>query len=104
MTCLSSAAEICPSLFLSNTYTRFIRYHHERGVMVTHFESLADLLLGIGIVHLPGHQSHELCKVDRVVPIRVNLEVPPFQHLYSLSSMLQPTSLIMSSSSAWVGF
>lgn len=32
------------------------------GSYVTNLESLANLLLGIGVLHLPGHHGEELCR------------------------------------------
>jgi hypothetical protein len=85
----------------------------------THLESLSDLLFRVRVVHLPSHEGHELCKVDRVGSIRVDLSVSSVQirsdpvvqgvsrcnepWLCSTNRKV-PTSLIMSSSSAWVGF
>ena len=72
MTCFNSAAEMCPSLFLSKTYAS-ASGSSQFGYLKTHFESLPDLLLGIGIVHLPCHERHELSEINRVVAIRVDL-------------------------------
>lgn len=41
----------------------------------TYLESLSDLFLGVCVVHLPGHEGHELSEIDRVGSIRVDLVV-----------------------------
>lgn len=127
MTCLSSAAEMCPSLFLSKTF--YISLSRQGGKVWGYFESLSDLFLGICVVHLPSHEGHELSEIDRVGSICVNLiisissgglkgevggdssgggGVDGLRRRYSITRKgghgKRLTSLIISSSSAWVGF
>jgi len=42
-------------------------------VTVEHLESLADLLLRVGILHLARHHGEELRKVDGAIVVSVNL-------------------------------
>lgn len=81
-----------------NTSVPIRAFHVGRGD--AHLEGLSDLFLGIGVVHFPSHESHKLCKVDRVVSIRVDLNLSKELCLMQMCH----TSLIISSSSAWVGF
>lgn len=41
--------------------------------LVENLERLQDLLLAVGVLHFPGHQSKKLGKVDGPISIRVNL-------------------------------
>jgi len=42
-------------------------------VAIEHLEGLTDLLLGVGILHLPGHHGKELREVDGAVVVGVDL-------------------------------
>ena len=42
---------------------------------MTNLESLSDLLLGVCVVHLPGHEGHEFREIDGVGSICVDLVV-----------------------------
>jgi hypothetical protein len=51
------------------------------GLVGTYLEGLSDLLFGICVVHLPCHEGHEFCEVDRVGSICVDLIVSLVQFL-----------------------
>ena len=61
----NSAAEMKPLLSRSNTCAKPIRTNT---IMIevmpwgTNLECLADFLLGVGILHFPGHHGKKLCK------------------------------------------
>ena len=59
------------------------------GRVATHLESLSDLLLRVGVVHLPGHEGHELGEVDRVVSIGVDLTLGLYASTASVTARTQ---------------
>jgi len=56
---------------------------------MTNLESLSDLLLGVCVVHLPGHEGHELGEVDRVVSIGVDLTLGLYASTASVTARTQ---------------
>jgi hypothetical protein len=101
MTWRSSAAEMKPLLSRSKTYLISVSSSLDMADQA-HLERLSDLLLGIGILHLPCHHCEKLC-VGLVWSHALWIHgVAPGKSIVPLLSA--STSLIMSCSSDSEGF
>merc|ERR1711943_154737 len=58
---------------IGHNVTQFRRTDESVPVTIEHLESLDELLLGVGVFHLPGHKGQELGEINGAVSIGVNL-------------------------------